>query len=416
MFVTEATAVSSGRRAGLHTGVHDPVQRKMSVVVVEDPTGLAEHVPAWEDLAATAIEPNAFYEPWVLLPAVRMFGAGQRLLFALVYTSDPQRPSGAPLLCGFFPLRLTRHPRLRVPVLQLWSHDYCFLCTPLLRAGYAREALRGFADWLAEDSRGSLIEYGGITGEGPFHHVLVDHLRERGSLACVTSGHTRAFFRPRSDADQYLQAALSGTQRRELKRRERRLAESGPLEYPAFDPADDVESWAEAFMRLEAAGWKGREKTALASDAASREYFLTVAREGARRGQLLMHAMNVGGRPVAMRCSFVSGEGSFFFKPAYDEDYARHAPGVLLELETIRRLHAQSRIRWMDSCTTPDNHMLNRMWIDRRAIQTIVVATDKRLGGLTVSLIPLARWLKKNFSSSGAPAAAHAGADHLAAQ
>lgn len=398
MLVAEAPVVSSGRSPALDTAVNDPVERKMSVVVVEDPACLAEHVPAWEDLAAMAIEPNPFYEPWVLLPAVRMFGAGQRLLFAFVYTPDPQRPAGAPLLCGLFPLRLTRHPRLRVSVLQLWSHDYCFLCTPLLRAGYAREALAAFADWLAANPRGSLVEYGAIVGEGPFHHVLVDHLRERGSLACVTSCHTRAFFRPRSDADNYLQVALSGSQRRDLKRREKRLADGGPLDYLEFGPADDVETWAESFMRLEAAGWKGREKTALACDAASREFFLTVAREGARRGQLMVHSLNIGGRPVAMKCSFVSGEGSFFFKPAYDEEYARHAPGVLLELETIRRLHVHSQVRWMDSCTTPDNHMLNGLWIDRRVIQTVVVATDKRFGGLAVSLIPLLRWLRKNFS------------------
>src|SRR5262245_16957554 len=228
----------------------------MSVVVVEDPNRLAEHVPAWEDLAAAAIEPNAFYEPWVLLPAVRMFGADQRLLFVLIYLSDPQRPAGAPVLCGFFPLRLTRHPRLRVSLLQLWSHDYCFLCTPLLRARHAREALDAFGDWLADDARGSLMEYGAIVGEGPFHHVLVDHLRERGSLACVTSVHTRAFFRRRPDADDYLQAVLSGNQRRDLKRREKRLTDVGPLEYSEFSTADDVERWAESFMRLEAAGWK----------------------------------------------------------------------------------------------------------------------------------------------------------------
>ena len=384
-----------------------PAVSKMSVVVVEDPNRLPEHVPAWEDLAASAIEPNAFYEPWVLLPAVRMFGGNHRLLFVLIYMSDPQRPAGAPLLCGFFPLRLTRHPRLRVSLLQLWSHDYCFLCTPLLRARYAREALDAFGDWLAVDGRGSLMEYGAIVGEGPFHHVLVDHLSERGSLTCVTSCHTRAFLRPRSDADDYLQAALSSSRRRELKRTEKRLADGGPLEYQEFGPTDDVESWAESFMRLEAAGWKGREKTALACNAASREFFLTVAREGARRGQLMMHSLNMGGRPVAMKCSFVTGEGSFFFKPAYDEEYARHAPGVLLEVETIRRLHAHSQVRWMDSCTTPDNHMLNRMWIDRRVIQTIVVATDKRLGGLAVSLIPLLRWLKRKFSSQGASGPCH---------
>jgi hypothetical protein len=114
-----------------------------------------------------------------------------------------------------------------------------------------------------------------------------------------------------------------------------------------------------------------------------------------------MYALHLDGRPVAQRCNFTAGEGSFFFKPAFDEEYARFSPGLLLELETIRRLHAKPQIRWMDSCTTPDNRMMNGIWTDRRVIQTTLVATHKRLGGLTVSVIPLVRWLKKNLPFRG---------------
>src|SRR5215813_2848126 len=44
---------------------------KMSVVVINDLNALEKYVPAWEDLAATAIEPNVFYEPWMVIPAIR---------------------------------------------------------------------------------------------------------------------------------------------------------------------------------------------------------------------------------------------------------------------------------------------------------------------------------------------------------
>jgi CelD/BcsL family acetyltransferase involved in cellulose biosynthesis len=375
------------------------IGKGMSVVVVEDAAGLTDHVPAWEALAAAAIEPNVFYEPWMLLPALRMFGSGERFRFVFVYWSDPGRPGGTPVLCGFFPLCVTRHSHLRASLLRLWSHDYCYLCTPLLRAGQAREALNTFADWLATDPRGcALMEYRKVVGEGPFHHLLVDHLLERGALSSVTRCHTRAFFRRGADAETYLRGALSGDRRRNLKRGEKRLSEIGPIEYRLFGPGDDIESWAEAFLRLEAAGWKGREKSALDCDATSREFFLTVAREAASRGALLMHALHLDGRPVAMRCSFVTGEGSFFFKPAFDEEYAKCSPGVLVELETIRWLHANPQVRWMDSCTSPDNDLMNLVWTDRRVFQTTLVATHQQLGGLTVSMIPLMRWLKRNVA------------------
>src|SRR4030095_3669118 len=61
----------------------------MSVVVINDLTALEKYVPEWEDLAANAIEPNAFYEPWMMMPAIRAFGADRRLQFGLVLRKEP---------------------------------------------------------------------------------------------------------------------------------------------------------------------------------------------------------------------------------------------------------------------------------------------------------------------------------------
>src|SRR5207302_6985383 len=108
--------------------------RGMSVVVVERASELAEYVSRWEELAAQAIEPNAFYEPWMLLPAVEFLGKGQDLLFVLVFAPDQKRPEGPPRLCGFFPLQRRRWKRLPISFLSLWKHNYCFLCTPLISA------------------------------------------------------------------------------------------------------------------------------------------------------------------------------------------------------------------------------------------------------------------------------------------
>src|SRR5262245_22457654 len=50
---------------------------KMSVVIVDDLTVLEKRIGAWEELAAAAIEPNVFYEPWMLMPALKAYrGAG----------------------------------------------------------------------------------------------------------------------------------------------------------------------------------------------------------------------------------------------------------------------------------------------------------------------------------------------------
>jgi hypothetical protein len=216
----------------------------------------------------------------------------------------------------------------------------------------------------------------------------------------VTMSFLRALFRPGSDAESDQRSVMHPAKFRELKRHERRLADAGPLEYRSLEPGDDVDAWIEDFLQLEAISWKGRAGRALARDAADREYFVTVAREAFRRGKLMMLALHRNGRAIAHKCNFVSGQGSFAFKIAFDEEHARHSPGVLLELENIRRLHARPEIAWMDSCADASHPMLDRLWPGRRTIQDVLVGTGRPLGDGFVAALPLLRWLRRKLSPS----------------
>jgi Acetyltransferase (GNAT) domain len=375
---------------------------KMSVVIVDDLTALEKHVAAWEELGAAAIEPNVFYEPWMLMPALRAYGGAGRLLFALVQTPDPARPLGPPLLCGFFPLELRDYydgisRKLPLKTLCLWRKpEMIYLCAPLLRAGYGREALAAFFDWLGANSHNcSLMEFGFVTGEGPFHHLLVDYLNEHLKFTYVSEAFTRALFRPAADAEDYIRSALGRFRRKEIRRLEKRLAETGRLEYTALEPGDDVDAWVEEFLEFEANSWKGQGGRALVCSETDRKYFAEIAREAFRRGKLMMLALRFNGRPIAYKVNFLSGDGSFAFKIAFDEEYARYSPGVLLELENIRLLHERTQInpiRWMDSCANPDRFMINHLWTDRRAIQTMVISTGKPRGDLALAALPLLKW------------------------
>src|SRR5438094_2867842 len=72
---------------------------RMVVQLVEDPARLAEHLAVWDDLAANALEPNVFYESWMLRPAIAAFSAKEAWAFAFVYQVNPGRPQDPPLLC-----------------------------------------------------------------------------------------------------------------------------------------------------------------------------------------------------------------------------------------------------------------------------------------------------------------------------
>ena len=368
----------------------------ISVVAVEEKDELVEWIPEWEELAAAAIEPNVFYEPWQILPAVEAFGKQARLIHLLVFSAGPATPAARPTLIAYFPLeRLRRFRGIPVQGLTLWKHTHCFLCTPLVRHGYAGQSLAALFSWARSDARGAaIVQFPEVAGDGLFVKELIDFAHERKRPAFIFGSHERALLVPHEDADRYLVASLPNKSRKQHRRLGRRIAEMGEVEFAALEPGGDLDAWVESFLRLEASGWKGRSDTALACHESERRFFTRMTREAHQRGRLEMLAMNLNGRPIAMKCNLLAGRGSFSFKIAFDEAYAHFSPGVLLEVENIRRLHASPELRWMDSCAAPNHPMANRLWIDRRTIQTVAVSSGRPMGDSFVRALPLMRWLK----------------------
>ena len=369
-----------------------------SITLLHSAVELAGIAADLEDLAAAALEPSVFYEPWMFLPAVEAYAANSALQFVLVHGRER-------VLCGFFPLERRGHWRgIPFRVARIWRHVHCALGTPLIRADQARACWACFLNWLARDPSGaSLLELPFVTGDGPFQQLLIDDAHQRGVLSYCVETFTRALFRPRHNADDYIVGALSGKHRQELRRQERRLSELGTLRYAALEPDADAEVWVNAFLELERRGWKGREGTALVRQEADRKFFQTFCREAARRGRLQMLGLFLNDRPIALKCNLLTGDGALAFKIAFDEEFARHSPGVLLELFTIDRLHAQPRVAWMDSCAIPDHPMINRLWLDRRTIQTLLISTGRAPGDVIVSLLPALRWLKRLYRGRNVP-------------
>ena len=108
-----------------------------------------------------------------------------------------------------------------------------------------------------------------------------------------------------------------------------------------------------------------------------------------------MLGLALDGKWIALKCNFLAGRGGFAFKIAYDEKFARFSPGVLLEVETLSRLHGRPEIEWMDSCAVSDHFMANRLWTGRREITTHLVATGAASGRLFVRALPLLQRVRR---------------------
>jgi len=398
-----ATQVNApAHRVATRSRIADSAEAKMTVLIVRGAEGMAPYLKLWQELADSAAEPNVFYEPWMVLPALKTF-PNPVPEFYLVFAAGHGPETPKPQLCGLFPFtRKRRFKGMRLGVLTLWKYLYCALCTPLIRKGSEAETLNALLEYCESKSGAAIMEWEHISGDGPFGQTLVDVFGERNTTSFVDDSWTRAALHPKAGgtSDDYLRNAISGKARKEYKRKENRLAEEGVMEYITLesglnDGEVGLEARLENFLRLEFEGWKGKEGSAFACQPSHREFFMTVTQEAYKRGSLALTELRLDGQPIASKCDLIAGDCAFAFKIAFDESYSRFSPGLLLEIEGIREVHKNPKITWMDSCAVRDHFMINRLWTERRILQNLVIATGQGRGEFVVASLPLLRHFKR---------------------
>lgn len=368
----------------------------LSVLVVRSREELLDYREELTQLAANALEKNIFHEPWMLFPALESFSVKRSMFLVLIFATVRRNGVSDQLLCGFFPLeRRWFYHGLPIPYFTIWRYPYCFLSTPLVHKHYAESVYRVFFDWVKTGQKLSLLLImSQISADGAANAVLESVVYQQDNIKLAESRFGRAMFYPAADAESYLAKGLSGKSRKELRRQKKRLAELGKLTLVELEHESELENWLDDFIQLEASGWKGRQMTAFKSNAVDRNFFLTITREAFKLKKLMILALQLDGRPVAMKCNLLNSDGGYAFKIAFDENFGRYSPGILLEMENIRILHRNSVIRWMDSCAAPDNLMINRLWLHRRPMRTIVVSTSPLIGNFIVNLLPALKQIK----------------------
>jgi CelD/BcsL family acetyltransferase involved in cellulose biosynthesis len=370
-----------------------------SVRVFRDRASLDALVPAWEELSAAALEPNPFYEPWMLLPALELLAGDAGVLVVAVWVEGQ--------LCALVPLARARLKGLPVGTLTTWRHAHCLLCTPLVRAGRsASAALGALLDWVRDEGGVAAIEWRYLPAGGAVQAALSDALEARGMTSLPSGAYTRAVLRRGPDAQSYLESAMSAQARRTNGKKERQLQARGTLEYSALGSDADARAWIDGFLALESSGWKGQAGTALGCTEHNRRFAVEVLVEAHRRGRLLASGIDFDGKPIGRLMCFLCGTGSIAWKTAYDEAFRTYGPGVLTEVHAIHRFHAlPPGVQWMDSFTAPGNALIDRLWKDRLLIQDVLVAT-RPAGELALALLPALRWMKRALARLRARVAA----------
>ena len=325
---------------------------------------------AWRDLADHAAEPNAFAEIWFASAGLRHLGADEDVRMIEVWSS-----SGAPpQLLGLLPLSIERrYGRAPLRHVQNWLHFHNFLGSPLVRSGHEQafwSAALGALD--ADPWARGFLHINTIAKDGPVHCGLVAATSRTGRRCDIVYSSERALLASSLSPQEYLERHVRKKKRKELKRLAARLAEIGRVEARRLSSADELEAWCDAFLALERAGWKGAAGSALSCNPATESFFREAVAGGFAAGRLDLLRLDLNGRPIAMLVNFLTPPGGFSFKIAYDENYARFSPGVLIQLENLQVL-ARGDIEWMDSCAVENHPMINSLWAERRNLVRVSV-------------------------------------------
>jgi hypothetical protein len=128
-----------------------------------------------------------------------------------------------------------------------------------------------------------------------------------------------------------------------------------------FVVGDEVDESLARFLALEASGWKGARGTALSADPALIVFYTTLTRRLAARGWLEWHSLVVDGQLIAGHLAVRFGRAMVVTKIAYDEGFARCAPGNLLFDALIERTFAEGELVEINCLTDMPWHRNWRM-------------------------------------------------------
>jgi CelD/BcsL family acetyltransferase involved in cellulose biosynthesis len=319
---------------------------------------MADLAGEWDDLVVRAAEPNPFHERWFVAASLAHLAGARDIRLVEVRR-------GARLI-GLLPLTVEQgYAHLPVRFVQNWYHDHAFLGTPLVAAGEEGAFWEAALDLLDRDAwAGAFLHLRGVAEAGPLRRAL-----GRGE---TVHRRLRAMLDTRLGPDAYFEHAVRGKKRKELRRQRSRLAELGEVGFRRLvDPAE-LPAWCDDYLALERKGWKGRAGTGLATDAAAEAFFRDAAAGAWGAGRLQFLRLDLDGRAIAMLANFLTPPGGFSFKTAFDEDYARFSPGVLLQIENLRILEDPD-ILWVDSCAMDHHSMIDGLWRERRAVVRVTV-------------------------------------------
>jgi hypothetical protein len=363
--------------AGFRTDAADPAvseviasQRPRTLAIYPASAGF-DLVEELDHLCARSVEPNIFFNPRFLAPALPRL-EDKEIRLAVIRDGDAEKSR----LRLLVPFSVERPPvPFGVPIMRTWASPFGPLGTPLVDHDDPEGVISDFFSLLARPhlKLPRVFVLPDVRLDGPFAAILGAFANSRNLTLIATGEAERPFLQSTLEGDDYLRAALRPHHLRELRRLRRRLAEHGAVEHHVARNPDEIRIGVETFLNLEISGWKGRERTAMAVDRFRAAFAREAVHRLAERDLCRIHSLTLDGKVIACLIVFIESGIAYTWKTAYDEAWGAWSPGTLLMLDVTANHLDDPNILGTDSCAVPDHPVMSRIWTERRPVGTLIV-------------------------------------------
>lgn len=337
-------------------------QPEPSALTVEVASGgrLAGLQSDWEDLLARADVANAFMNP-VLIRLASQFYPTRNCFAILAWRKDAPRPR----LVGVWAFAM----RKQSVILTAPPIPHAYLSDPVIDRNCLDNVLEAMLAHISGDaSLPKIVSLGTMSTDTATMAALYRVLAARRSPLRIFAAWSRPKLASDLDGASYMRRALSSSSRKKLRQHRRRLADGGMLRFSIISKAEEVRQAFEDFLTLEAAGWKGRRRTALLSRTSDADFARAMIAALAAEGHAYIYALTLDTKPVSMQIVLRAGHAVFTWKTAYDEGFGDFSPGMLLLEDCTAALLADEGIEHVDSCAFDDSGYMAAAWGERAAI------------------------------------------------
>lgn len=299
---------------------------------ITDEAALEPHLAAWDRLALQAPQQLPMLSgSWVLAQFGTMLGRDESWECCLAFDGKE--------LLGVLPL-IRRQKNIggrKVSLLRTPFDLHTRSGDAIVRNGYETPILGSLLQAVASRRHSFFAcSWRGIAAESPMLSVA-DHSCQNFHRLRQPAGYG-SILSLRGSLDDY-RNRLGSKFRGSLNNARNKLRR---LTNPVFShvagaAAGDADLLAD-FLHLEAAGWKGKQGSAIRLDPTLMHFYGELVRRLAANGWLEWHLLHANGQLIAAELGVRCGRTLTLVKMAYDEAFAACAPGNLLMLAIIERV------------------------------------------------------------------------------